>query len=107
MSSSISTTARMVIEPRPVRYASSMPRRPTISPLVGKSGPLIRSMSASSRSVGSASKWSRYHCTPLAISRRLCGGTLVAIPTAMPSDPLTSRFGNRLGSTTGSADLPS
>ena len=27
------------------------------------------------------------------ISSRLCGGMLVAIPTAMPPDPLTSRFG--------------
>ena len=26
--------------------------------------------------------------------RRLCGGISVAMPTAMPSDPLTSRFGN-------------
>ena len=48
--SSMSTTARMVIEPRPVRYASRMPRRPTISPRVGKSGPGIRSTSPLSRS---------------------------------------------------------
>jgi hypothetical protein len=36
------------------------------------------------------------------ISLKLCGGILVAMPTAMPSDPLTSRFGNRAGSTDGS-----
>ena len=36
---------------------------------------------------------------PAATSRRLCGGMLVAMPTAMPADPLTSRFGNRLGRT--------
>ena len=36
------------------------------------------------------------------ISVRLCGGMLVAIPTAMPDEPLTSRFGRRAGSTTGS-----
>ena len=40
-------------------------------------------------------------------SPRLCGGMLVAIPTAMPPPPLTSRFGNRAGSTTGSTVLPS
>ena len=34
---------------------------------------------------------------PSATSRRLCGGMLVAMPTAMPAEPLTSRFGNRAG----------
>ena len=34
-----------------------------------------------------------------ATSRRLCGGMLVAMPTAMPAEPLTSRFGNRPGRT--------
>ena len=103
----MSTTARMVIEPRPVRYASSIPRRPTIRALVGKSGPFTRSISALSRSSSEASKFSRYHWTPAATSRRLCGGILVAIPTAMPSDPLISRFGKRAGSTTGSPPRPS
>ena len=32
--------------------------------------------------------------TALATSRRLCGGMLVAMPTAMPDEPLTSRFGH-------------
>ena len=32
-------------------------------------------------------------------SVRLCGGMLVAMPTAMPDEPLTSRFGMRAGST--------
>ena len=50
LSSSMSTTARMVTEPRPVRYASSMPWRPTISAPLGKSGPLTRSIAASSSS---------------------------------------------------------
>ena len=36
---------------------------------------------------------------------RFCGGIFVAIPTAMPMEPLTSRLGNRLGSTTGSSSL--
>ena len=35
-------------------------------------------------------------------SRRLCGGMLVAMPTAMPEEPLTSRFGKRAGRTIGS-----
>ena len=35
-------------------------------------------------------------------SPRLCGGMLVAMPTAMPADPLTSRLGTRDGSTVGS-----
>ena len=30
----------------------------------------------------------------LIVSVRLCGGMLVAMPTAMPDEPLTSRFGN-------------
>ena len=32
--------------------------------------------------------------TPSMTSRMLCGGMLVAMPTAMPAEPLTSRFGN-------------
>ena len=36
------------------------------------------------------------------ISLRLWGGTFVAIPTAIPLAPLSSRFGMREGSTTGS-----
>ena len=35
-------------------------------------------------------------------SPRLCGGMLVAMPTAMPPAPLTSRFGKRAGRTVGS-----
>ena len=31
--------------------------------------------------------------TALATSRRLCGGMLVAMPTAMPLEPLTRRLG--------------
>ena len=36
------------------------------------------------------------------VSLRLCGGMLVAMPTAMPEAPLTSRFGKREGRTSGS-----
>jgi hypothetical protein len=35
-------------------------------------------------------------------SRRLCGGMFVAMPTAMPELPLTSRFGTPAGMTVGS-----
>ncbi len=105
--SSTETTARMVIEPRPVRYASSMPRRPMISAPVGKSGPVMNVSRLASSSSDEASGWSRYHCTPAATSRRLCGGMLVAMPTAMPLEPLTSRFGNRAGRISGSSVFPS
>src|SRR4030067_240996 len=39
-------------------------------------------------------------------SARLCGGMLVAMPTAMPPAPLTRRLGNFAGSTTGSRPPP-
>ena len=41
------------------------------------------------------------------ISRRLCGGRLVAMPTAIPSEPLQSRFGKRDGRTVGSVSRSS
>ena len=66
-------------------------------PAVGKSGPLMCSMSASTPIDGSSSNAS----TPATTSFRLCGGMLVAMPTAMPELPLTSRFGTRVGSTSG------
>ena len=40
-------------------------------------------------------------------SPRLCGGMFVAMPTAMPEEPLTSRFGYFAGSTDGSVSEPS
>ena len=45
--------------------------------------------------------------TALITSRRLWGGILVAIPTAIPEVPFTSRFGNLAGSTTGSFSVSS
>ena len=36
------------------------------------------------------------------ISLRLCGGMEVAIPTAIPFEPLINKFGNLPGKTTGS-----
>ena len=41
------------------------------------------------------------------VSPRLCGGMLVAMPTAMPPAPLTSRLGKRAGRTTGSSSFSS
>ena len=84
-----------------------MPSAPTISPAVGKSGPLTRSMAASSSSSAVACGCSKAQTTAEETSRRLCGGMLVAIPTAMPDEPLSSRFGIRAGSTVGSRVLPS
>ena len=84
-----------------------MPCVPTIRAPIGKSGPLIRSRRASCNSWGAASGWSSDHCTPSATSIRLCGGILVAMPTAMPAEPLTSRLGKRAGRMLGSSDLPS
>ena len=40
--------------------------------------------------------------TPSTTSARLCGGMFVAMPTAMPAEPFTSRLGNRDGITDGS-----
>jgi hypothetical protein len=40
--------------------------------------------------------------SPSTTSPRLWGGMLVAMPTAIPEEPLTSRFGTLVGSTTGS-----
>ena len=40
-------------------------------------------------------------------SAALCGGIEVAMPTAMPCEPLASRLGNAPGRTIGSDSLPS
>lgn len=84
-----------------------MPLRPTTRAPVGKSGPLMRSMSASSSSSLEASGCSSAHWAPDATSRRLCGGMFVAIPTAIPAEPLISRLGKRAGRTVGSWLRPS
>ena len=54
-----------------------------------------------------ASGFCRYQMTASATSRRLCGGMLVAIPTAIPAEPFTRRFGKRAGRTVGSCREPS
>jgi len=46
---------------------------------------------------------SRYWTSALQTSARLCGGMFVAIPTAIPLDPLRRRFGTFAGRTTGSS----
>ena len=40
-------------------------------------------------------------------SAKLCGGIFVAIPTAIPVEPLTKILGNLDGKTTGSCSSPS
>ena len=78
--------------------ADRAPFRPKICPPVGKSGPgtiVFNSLSSNSGFSINAS-------VALITSPRLCGGILVAIPTAIPFAPLTSRLGKRAGKTTGS-----
>ena len=74
------------------------PARPQITPPVGKSGPWTISSNSSIDTSGS----SITRISASQTSRRLCGGIDVAMPTAIPPLPLTSRFGNRDGSTVGS-----
>ncbi|MNO66868.1 hypothetical protein D3C76_576670 [compost metagenome] len=76
---------------------------PIIVAAVGKSGPLI--LDIRSRTV--TSELSISIIVPSIISPKLCGGILVAIPTAIPDEPLTKRFGNLDGNTTGSCSSPS
>ena len=72
-----------------------MPARPQMMPPVGKSGPGIALQQCAQRSsAGACAVLDRPRCTPSITSRRLCGGMFVAMPTAMPVEPLTSRFGN-------------
>ncbi len=72
-------------------------------PEVGKSGAGMSLISSSIAQLGLASRCRQASTT----SPRLCGGMLVAMPTAMPEDPFTSRLGARVGSTAGSSSLPS
>ena len=67
-------------------------------PPVGKSGPGTMSIRSSIDRPGSSISATQASTT----SPRLCGGMLVAMPTAMPPAPLTRRFGKRAGRTTGS-----
>ncbi len=76
-----------------------MPARPRIEPPVGKSGPLTNCIRSSAVASGLSMRWMVASMT----SPRLCGGMLVAMPTAMPWLPLTNRFGKRAGNTEGSS----
>ena len=101
--SSMVQTARTLMDPRPVVYASMTPRVPRISPPVGKSGAGRCVMRSTAVSVGSS-----ISATVASISSpRLCGGMFVAMPTAIPVEPFASRLGKRAGRTTGSSSYPS
>ena len=86
--------------PGAVRLADPDAGRGSVAP-VGKSGPSTNCI----RSSIVASGWSMRCSVASMTSRRLCGGMFVAMPTAMPPPPLTSRFGKRAGSTSGSLVL--
>ena len=66
-----------------------MPARPRMMPPVGKSGPGTISFRSSMLNAGSSISAMQASIS----SPRLCGGILVAMPTAMPPAPLTSKFG--------------
>ena len=69
---SMSVTARTLILPRPVRYASSIPLFPITMAPVGKSGPLTMSMSSSiSVSLSFSTSLSIILTTAAITSRRL------------------------------------
>ena len=71
---------------------------PQMVPPVGKSGPLMNFISSGMVICG----LSICAQTASTTSPRLCGAMFVAMPTAMPVPPLTSRFGNAAGNTVGS-----
>ena len=80
-----------------------MPALPSIVPPVGKSGPEISLINSSIEIFGFFIKLMH----PSKTSFKLCGGILVAIPTAIPDDPLTNKLGIFVGSTSGISSLPS
>ena len=90
--------ALITTDPFPVVYALLAPLLPSIKPPVGKSGPGIISHS----SFMSVSGLSMSRIQASVTSERLWGGIFVAIPTAIPPAPLTSKFGNSAGKTIGS-----
>ena len=101
--SSISTRPRIFTVPRPVWYASRRPLPVKTMPLVGKSGPFTTSISSLTVVSGlSISMVTASHSSP-----RLCVGMLVAMPTAMPDEPLSKRLGTFDGRMDGSSREPS
>ena len=94
---------RILNEPLPVLYPCLIISLPIITPPVGKSGPgtcfinsfILISLFLINASVASTT------------SPKLCGGILVAIPTAIPPAPFTKRFGYWAGKTVGSCSVSS
>ena len=76
---------------------------PSIVPPVGKSGPDISLIKSSIDIFGFLIKLMH----PFKTSLRLCGGIFVAIPTAIPEEPFTNKFGILVGNTSGISSLPS
>ena len=95
---SIDTLALVLKDPLPVSYASVIPSVPIMIPPEGRSGPGMNFIRSAEVAFGLLSRW----IAPAITSRILCGAMLVAIPTAIPDDPLTRRLGNAAGSTSGS-----
>ena len=72
-------------------------------PPVGKSGAgIIFNKSSTSRSGDS-----KIAIAALMDSVKLCGNIFVAIPTAIPDDPLINKLGILVGSTSGIDSVPS
>ena len=103
LSSSIDVLDLICIIPLPVLYASYIPAFPSIVPPVGKSGPEMSLIKSSIDIFGFFIKLIH----PFKTSFKLCGGIFVAIPTAIPEDPFTSKFGIFVGNTSGMCSLPS
>ena len=67
-----------------------------------RSGSRARGSPPSASRAGPSGSSMQQHRAPSITSVRLCGGMLVAMPTAMPDEPLIRRFGTLAGSTVGS-----
>ena len=102
---SISTLARTRNVPRPVSYASLKVPSSMMIPPVGKSGPGNKLTNSST--VGFGRRLWRMCFTTATTSLMLCGGILVAMPTAIPLAPFMSKFGNIAGRHPGSSRSPS
>ena len=103
LSVSISVLALKITFPRPVFAASSTPCVPFIIPPVGKSGAGIIFKISSVLISGD----SKIAIAAFIDSVRLCGNMFVAIPTAIPEDPLISKLGILVGNTSGINSVPS
>mmetsp|Transcript_12608 Transcript_12608/g.17980 ORF Transcript_12608/g.17980 Transcript_12608/m.17980 type:complete len:302 (+) Transcript_12608:1604-2509(+) len=100
--------ARTTIPPFPVLYNFRASEVPSMDAPVGKSGAGTMSKSRSSASGGESSSRLCVSAMEASMSSlRLCGGTLVAIPTAIPAHPLRRRRGSLAGRTMGSISFPS